>query len=100
MLKAGAEARVRFDALPERVFRGQIFARVASGDDSDLANGIDRAMLFFYAGHGNPEIWNTLGNSASNAIRSTTIRRSTLQSLRVSFLVMFLTVFAPSGPAA
>ncbi len=35
------------------------------GDDTDATNGIDRAMLFFYAGHGNPTIWNTLGNNAS-----------------------------------
>lgn len=35
------------------------------GDDSDITNGIDRAMLFFYAGHGNPTLWNTLGNNAT-----------------------------------
>jgi len=35
------------------------------GDDADTTNGIDQAMLFFYAGHGNPTIWNTLGNNAS-----------------------------------
>jgi len=40
-------------------------SKVAAGDDNDAVNGIDRAMLFFYAGHGNPEIWNTLGNSAT-----------------------------------
>jgi hypothetical protein len=40
-------------------------SKVASGADSDVVHGIDRAMLFFYAGHGNPDIWNTLGNSAS-----------------------------------
>ena len=28
----GAAAAVRFDALPERTFRGEVFARVASGD--------------------------------------------------------------------
>ncbi|WP_296898737.1 efflux RND transporter periplasmic adaptor subunit [Thiohalocapsa sp.] len=28
----GASAAVRFDALPERTFRGEVFARVASGD--------------------------------------------------------------------
>ena len=36
---------------------------VGTGDDSDPTNGIDRAMLFFYAGHGNPTRWNTLGNN-------------------------------------
>jgi hypothetical protein len=35
------------------------------GDDTDGTNGIDTAMLFFYAGHGNPVLWNTLGNNAS-----------------------------------
>jgi hypothetical protein len=36
-----------------------------SGADSDPAGGIDAgAMLFFYAGHGWPESWSTLGNSA------------------------------------
>lgn len=38
---------------------------VASGDDTDATSGIDTAMLFFYAGHGWPESWDTLGNSAS-----------------------------------
>lgn len=38
---------------------------IASGDDTDATNGIDTAMLFFYAGHGNPTIWNTLGNNAT-----------------------------------
>jgi len=33
------------------------------GDDSDPTNGIDMAMLFFYAGHGNPTTWNCLGNN-------------------------------------
>jgi hypothetical protein len=35
------------------------------GDDTDPTNGIDQAMLFFYAGHGNPTLWNTLGNNAT-----------------------------------
>jgi hypothetical protein len=35
------------------------------GDDTDGTSGIDTAMLFFYAGHGNPVLWNTLGNNAS-----------------------------------
>lgn len=34
------------------------------GDDTDTTNGIDRNMLFFYAGHGLPTLWNTLGNDA------------------------------------
>jgi len=40
---------------------------ITTGDDSDPTNGIDQAMLFFYAGHGNPTIWNTLGNNATQA---------------------------------
>ncbi len=40
-------------------------ALVSSGADVDIPNGIDRTMLFFYAGHGNPTSWNTLGDSAS-----------------------------------
>lgn len=38
-------------------------ARVATGDDTDAANGIDKPMLFFYAGHGNPTTWNALGTN-------------------------------------
>ena len=37
----------------------------ATGDDDDATNGIDKAMLFFYAGHGSPTSWSTLGNSAT-----------------------------------
>jgi hypothetical protein len=37
------------------------------GDDKDAADGIDQAMLFFYAGHGNPTLWNTLGNNATQS---------------------------------
>jgi hypothetical protein len=37
------------------------------GDDSDATNGIDKAMLFFYAGHGAPTLWNTLGNNATQS---------------------------------
>jgi len=37
------------------------------GDDSDNTSGIDQAMLFFYAGHGNPTLWNTLGNNATQS---------------------------------
>jgi hypothetical protein len=36
-----------------------------AGVDTDGTSGIDTAMLFFYAGHGNPTLWNTLGNNAS-----------------------------------
>jgi hypothetical protein len=40
--------------------------RATPGDDTDATNGIDTAMLFFYAGHGfPPSSWSTLGNSAS-----------------------------------
>ena len=36
-----------------------------SGDDTDATSGIDDgAMLFFYAGHGGPTGWSTLGNGA------------------------------------
>lgn len=41
--------------------------RTATGEDSNATSGIDRAMLFFYAGHGNPTLWHTLGDSASPA---------------------------------
>ena len=37
---------------------------VTPGDDDDTTSGIDRNMLFFYAGHGLPMRWDTLGNSA------------------------------------
>jgi hypothetical protein len=37
---------------------------IGTGDDSDPVNGIDQGMLFFYAGHGNPTLWHTLGNNA------------------------------------
>jgi hypothetical protein len=39
--------------------------RTTSGEDANLTNGIDTAMLFFYAGHGWPLSWNTLGDNAS-----------------------------------
>jgi len=39
--------------------------KVGTGQDTSIPNGIDRVMLFFYAGHGNPDVWNTLGSSAS-----------------------------------
>lgn len=38
-------------------------SHVAIGDDTDLGNGIDKPMLFFYAGHGNATTWNTLGDN-------------------------------------
>ena len=37
----------------------------ATGADNDATSGIDNPMLFFYAGHGNPTLYNTLGNSAT-----------------------------------
>jgi hypothetical protein len=40
-------------------------AKTAAGKDCDATNGIDKSMLFFYAGHGNPTTFNTLGNSTS-----------------------------------
>lgn len=33
-IRAGTQARVRFDALPDRVYSGKVTARVASGNDS------------------------------------------------------------------
>lgn len=39
--------------------------KVTSGKDCDASSGIDQSMLFFYAGHGNPTTFNTLGNSAT-----------------------------------
>lgn len=42
-------------------------ARVATGTDEDLTNGIDKPMLFFYAGHGNATVWNTLGNNGTQS---------------------------------
>jgi hypothetical protein len=40
---------------------------IATGADTDATNGIETAMLFFYAGHGWPESWDTLGNSATQS---------------------------------
>ncbi len=37
----------------------------AAGEDTNAASGIDRAMLFYYAGHGNPTGWSALGEFAS-----------------------------------
>lgn len=34
---------------------------ITSGADMDATNGIDTEMLFFYAGHGSPTTWSTLG---------------------------------------
>jgi hypothetical protein len=42
-------------------------ALATPGDDSDSTNGIDEAMLFFYAGHGNPVLWNTLGDNGTQS---------------------------------
>jgi hypothetical protein len=38
-----------------------------TGADTDIPNGIDRTMLFFYAGHGNPTLWCTLGDYANQS---------------------------------
>jgi len=38
-------------------------SKTAGGEDNDASNGIDRAMLFFYAGHGNPTSYSTLNSS-------------------------------------
>ncbi|MDR2018310.1 MAG: RICIN domain-containing protein [Syntrophobacterales bacterium] len=42
-------------------------SRVSTGADTDVLNGIDQTMLFFYTGHGNPTIWNTLGDNATQS---------------------------------
>ena len=39
--------------------------RATPGDDNNAANGTDKPMLFFYAGHGAPTVWNTLGDNAT-----------------------------------
>lgn len=33
-------------------------------DDTDPYDGVDQGMLFFYAGHGSPDSWDTLGDRA------------------------------------
>ncbi len=38
-------------------------SKTGGGKDNDATNGIDRAMLFFYAGHGNPTGYSTLSSS-------------------------------------
>lgn len=43
---------------------------IATGSDTDATNGIDTTMLFFYAGHGCPTYWNTLGNDAKQQYMS------------------------------
>lgn len=40
-------------------------ALINTGADTNIPNGIDRTMLFFYAGHGNPTIWSALGDFAT-----------------------------------
>lgn len=40
-------------------------SKTTPGHDTDATDGIDRAMLFFYAGHGLPDSFDTLGNSAT-----------------------------------
>jgi hypothetical protein len=37
--------------------------KIATGADTNASSGIENAMLFFYAGHGWPESFDTLGNS-------------------------------------
>lgn len=38
-------------------------SHLATADDANLSQGVDKPMLFFYAGHGNPTTWNTLGDN-------------------------------------
>jgi len=42
-------------------------SKIASGDDTNATSGIDRAVLFFYAGHGSPSSWDTLGDSGTQS---------------------------------
>ena len=37
----------------------------ATGEDTNSTSGIDRKMLFFYAGHGSPDSWSALGEGAT-----------------------------------
>ena len=37
------------------------------GLDTDIDNGIDKTMLFFYAGHGSPTSWSALGDSGTQS---------------------------------
>ncbi|MBL7793849.1 MAG: hypothetical protein JNK77_16090 [Saprospiraceae bacterium] len=41
--------------------------KTTPGDDANATNGIDQAMLFFYAGHGSPTGWNTLGDNGTQS---------------------------------
>lgn len=41
--------------------------RILTGVDTNATNGIDKPMLFFYAGHGNPTTWNALGTNGHPA---------------------------------
>ncbi len=38
-------------------------SQIGTGVDTNTGNGIDKPMLFFYAGHGLPASWDTLGDS-------------------------------------
>jgi hypothetical protein len=40
---------------------------IGSGLDTDSDDGIDQSMLFFYAGHGSPTSWSTLGDHGSQS---------------------------------
>ena len=42
-------------------------SKLAAGDDTNATSGIDRAMLFFYAGHGSPKSWSTLGDTGTQS---------------------------------
>ncbi|MGB0126831.1 MAG: hypothetical protein WBP72_04265 [Rhodocyclaceae bacterium] len=55
--------------------------KIASGDDTHATSGIDNAMLFFYAGHGSPTSWDTLGDggSQSNMLMANIVQGGTLR---------------------
>jgi hypothetical protein len=40
---------------------------ISTGADTNIPNGIDRTMLFFYAGHGNATGWSALGDFPGQA---------------------------------
>lgn len=42
-------------------------SKTTPGDDKSATDGIDQPMLFFYAGHGNPTVWNTLGDNGTQS---------------------------------
>jgi len=71
LVKAGAQARVSFDALPDRPFSGRVFARVASGNDSSrsfpLLIDIDNREHLLAPGM-SARVWVTLSDARVSAM--------------------------------